>query len=152
MKVQAALWPPHICPSSFPISQLSPKVSPSRLAPIPAITHWRSDPAPLLNSADPRWQRSCLTAHSRYLHLWGSSSVQSECLRRLWKVTEETGGAVPPHPLPRLISASPNCKSKRWGRWGGEVILGLRLSLWLCLLWEAPRHNQWPPPHSRFPY
>lgn len=121
MKVQAALWPPHICPSSFPISQLSPEVSPSRLAPIPAITHRRSDPAPLLNSADPRWQRSCLTAHSRYLHLWGSSSVQSECLHRLWKVTEETGGAVPPHPRPRLISASPNCKSKRCWRGGGRL-------------------------------
>lgn len=35
--------------------------------------------------------------------------------RRLWKVTEETGGAVAPHPPPRLSSATPNCTATQRG-------------------------------------
>ena len=55
-KVQAALWPPYICLSSSHNSQPSPRLSPSRLAPVPRV---HSALAPIRNFTDPCWQRSC---------------------------------------------------------------------------------------------
>lgn len=96
--------PPYVCLSPSHDSQLSPKLSPSRLAP-------RDHSLGIRLSTNIQFHQSVLTAFMSTAHNQSlPSPPASICVAKIvfsrgafhrsWKVTEETGGAVALHPGP----------------------------------------------------